>query len=284
MALQCMSIPKLGVGVSFRMQQFNEIRKKPASIDWFELITEHFLLPARRSSYVLDFLKERYPLVLHGVSLSIGSSLPLDFQYLKLVKKLAREINTPWISDHLSWGQVSGSHFHDLLPLPYTKDVADHVIEKARIVQDYLEIPFALENVSAYVKYEGDEMEEWDFYTHVVEQAGIYMMLDVNNIYVSSHNLGFDPNKYLANLPYDRIIQIHLAGHREEDEWLIDSHDRPVKNEVWDLYREVWLKANQPSTLLEWDDDFLPFEKTCEEALKAKFFQEEALSCCHLIR
>ncbi len=269
-----MPLPKLDIGVGFRMQHFNEIRKSPVKIGWFELITEHFLIPAKRSSYVLDFLKEKYPLVLHGVSLAIGSSTPIDFAYLELVKKLVREINSPWVSDHLCWGQIPGKHFHDLLPLPFRKDVADYVAERARIVQDYLEVPFALENVSSYVEDEDKEMEEWDFYSYIVEKADIHMMLDVNNIYVSSHNLGFNIDNYLADLPYERILQIHLAGHTEEDGWLIDSHDQPVRNEVWELYERVWLKANQPATLLEWDDHFLSFERTCEEALKAKQFQE----------
>ncbi len=246
-----MSLPKLGIGVAFRMQHFEEIQKSPGLIEWFELFTEHFLEPSQWSTIALDFLSEQYPLVLHGVSLGIGNSTPLDFDYLRKVKALAKRVRAPWISDHLCWGQIPGAHFHDLLPLPFRKDVADYVVERARIVQDYLEIPFALENLSSCVQAEDREMDEWEFYSYVVRQANVYMMLDVNNVYVSSRNIGFDVDQYLASLPYDRIVQVHLAGHSETGEWVMDTHDRPVRDEVWNIYKKVWRLADQPATLLE---------------------------------
>jgi uncharacterized protein (UPF0276 family) len=268
-------LPRLGIGVGFRPVHFDTIKEENPQVDWFELITEHFLSRSKRSEAMLAFLKERYPLVLHGVSLAIGSSTPLDFDYLKKVKELAKEVKAPWISDHLSWGKIAGAHFHDLLPLPHNQEVLEYVAERARIVQDFLEVPFALENLSSYLAFQENEIPEWEFYRQVVEKSGTYMMLDVNNIYVSSKNLNFSVDDYLKDLPYERVVQIHLAGHSYHGDRVIDTHDTPVCNPVWELYRKVWPKANKASTLLEWDDHFLSFEETWNEALKAKAFQQE---------
>lgn len=221
----------------------------------------------------LERILERYPVVQHGVNLAIGSPDPLDFDYLKKLKKLAQKTKTPWISDHLCWGRLPGAHFHDLLPLPYTQEVIDYVVERARIVQDYLEVPFALENLSSYVTFKDDQMAEWEFYTQIVEKADIFMMLDVNNIYVSSHNHGFDPEDYYNNLPLDRVLQIHLAGHSRQNGCIIDTHDNYVCDEVWAIYADVYPRTGGVSTLLEWDDNFLSFDDTWQEALKAKAFQ-----------
>jgi hypothetical protein len=223
---------------------------------------------------VLDRILERYPVVQHGVTLAIGSPAPLDFDYLKKLKELARRTKTPWISDHLCWGHQKGAHYHDLLPLPQTKEVVDYVAKRAAIVQDYLELPFALENLSSYVAFTSDEMPEWEFYASVVEKAGIYMMLDVNNIYVSSKNHEFEPRHYYENLPMDRVLQIHLAGHTDMGDYLLDTHDHPVCNEVWELYAEIYPKTKGVSTLLEWDDNLLSFEETWAEARKAHAFQK----------
>jgi len=208
------------------------------------------------------------------VSLAIGSPDPLDFDYLKKLKTLSRLTKTPWISDHLCWGRLAGAHFHDLLPLPYTKEVINYVSERARIVQDYLEVPFALENLSSYVAYKADEMQEWEFYSAIVEKADIYMMLDVNNIYVSSRNHGFAPMDYVNNIPLERVLQIHLAGHRDHGDYIIDTHDDYVCDEVWSLYAEVYPRTGGVSTLLEWDDNFMSFQETWDEAKKAKEFQK----------
>ena len=216
--------------------------------------------------------------VQHGVSLAIGSPDPLDFDYLKRLKALARKTKTPWISDHLCWGRLEGAHYHDLLPLPYTQEVIDYVSERARIVQDYLELPFALENLSSYVAYSQDQMPEWEFYSAVVEKANIYMMLDVNNIYVSSRNHGFQPMHYVDNIPLDRVLQIHLAGHKDCGDYILDTHDNYVCDEVWKLYGEVYPRTKGVSTLLEWDDNLVSFQETWEEALKAKAFQKSLCS------
>ena len=250
-----------------------EIFSSEPIIDWFEIISENFMDVGGHPLDNLHRILERYPVVQHGVNLAIGSACPLDWDYLKKLKALTRITKTPWLSDHLCWGRLPGAHFHDLLPLPYTQEVVDHVVERARIIQDFLEIPFALENLSSYVAFEADQMPEWEFYSKIVEGADISMMLDVNNIYVSSRNHSFDPMEYIANIPMDRVIQIHLAGHSDRGSYVLDTHDDRVCDAVWELYGKVWPQTKQAATLLEWDDSFVSFEETCNEALKAKEYQ-----------
>lgn len=269
------NIPNLGIGVGLRIPHYDEIFQEKPDIDWFEIISENFLVDGGKPIENLEKILDRYTVVQHGVSLAIGSPDPLDFNYLKKLKALTKRTKTPWLSDHLCWGRIPGANFHDLLPLPYTKEVINYVAERAKIVQDYLEIPFALENLSSYVAYQNDEMPEWEFYTQVVEKADIYMMLDVNNIYVSSRNHGFAPKDYYENIPLDRVLQIHLAGHSDRGDYVLDTHDNYVRNEVWDIYAEVYPKTKGVSTLLEWDENLLSFQKTWEEALKAKEFQKK---------
>lgn len=262
--------PNLGIGLGLRSEHYEDIFRLSPHVDWFEIISENFLENSGPTRENLEWILERYPVVQHGVSLGIGSPDPLDFDYLKKLKALAAKTKTPWISDHLCWGHLEGAHYHDLLPLPYTKQIMEYVVERARIVQDFLEVPFALENVSSYVAYAQDEMSEWDFYGGVVEKADILMMLDVNNIYVSSRNHHFNPKDYFAKLPLERVVQIHLAGHMDYGSYCLDSHNQPVRDEVWDLYAEVIALTGPVSTLLEWDDDYIPFEETWKEALRAK--------------
>lgn len=266
-------LPNLGIGIGLRHEHLNEIFATKPNIDWFEIISENYMVDDGPALDTLERILENYTVVQHGVSLSIGSSAPLDFDYLQKLKNLAKKTKTPWISDHLSWGRLPGAHFHDLLPLPYTQEVINYVAERARIVQDFLEIPFALENLSSYVAFNEDTMPEWEFYSAIVEKADIHMMLDVNNIYVSSINHGFDPQSYCDNIPIDRILQIHLAGHSIKDGYLLDTHDNHVCDAVWDIYGRIYPKTGGVSTLLEWDDNFLSFEDTWKEALKAKKYQ-----------
>jgi hypothetical protein len=266
-------LPNLGIGIGLRPVYLRELFGSWPAIDWFEIIGENFLgegLLVRQ----LDRILERYPVVMHCVSISIGSSEPLDWEYLHKIKALSKKTKTPWLSDHLSWGKLPGAHFHDLLPLPRTKEVINYVAERARIIQDFLEIPFALENLSSYTSFANDEMPDWEFYTAVVEKAGISMMLDVNNIYVSSRNHGFDPKFYYESLPLERVIQIHLAGHSDYGAYVLDTHDAPVQDEVWKLYAEIYPKTKGVSTLLEWDEKFLSLEETWKVALRAKAFQQ----------
>jgi uncharacterized protein (UPF0276 family) len=269
------NIPSLGIGIGLRPFHFPEIFSSWPPIDWFEIISEHFLDGARANQ--LEQILAHYPVVMHGVTLAIGSSDPLDFVYLKQLKELARKTKTPWFSDHLAWGRLESSHYHDLLPLPFRKDVAEYVAERARIVQDFIEVPFALENVSSYASFTGAEMTEWEFYVSIAEKAGIGLMLDVNNVYVSSRNQGFDPEEYLNHIPLERVVQIHLAGHVDYGDYCLDTHDQRVRSEVWQLYAKVYPKTHCASTLLEWDDHYLSFEETWKEALKAKEFQRELI-------
>jgi uncharacterized protein len=272
------SIPNLGIGVGLRIPHYEEIFRYQPDIDWFEIISENFMVEGGKALENLERIVERYPVVQHGVSLAIGSPDPLDFDYLKQLKQLTQITKTPWVSDHLCWGRLPGAHYHDLLPLPYTKEVIAYVAERAKIVQDYLELPFALENLSSYVAFREDQMPEWEFYTAIVEQANIFMMLDVNNIYVSSRNHGFDPRDYCNNIPMERVIQVHIAGHDDKGAYVLDTHDNYVREEVWNLYADVYAKTGGVSTLLEWDDHFVSFQQTWDEALKAKQFQKSLAS------
>ncbi len=267
--------PNLGVGIGLRPPHYEDIFRLQPNIDWFEIISENFMVDGGKPIENLERILEHYPVVQHGVSLSIGGPDPLDFNYLKKLKDLTRKTKTPWVSDHLCWGRLSGSHYHDLLPLPYTPEVIQYVAERARIVQDFLELPFALENLSSYVAFTQDTMPEWEFYAAFVEEADIYMMLDVNNIYVSSRNHGFDPQAYYQNIPLERVIQIHLAGHQDFGDYVLDTHDHPVRDEVWELYGKIYCLTEGVSTLLEWDDNLLSLEQTWQEALKAKQFQQQ---------
>lgn len=275
------SIPNLGIGLGLRVPHYETIFRDLPAIDWFEIISENFMMDEGKPLEQLQKILEHYPVVQHGVSLAIGSPDPLDFDYLKQLKKLTRITKTPWVSDHLCWGRLPGANFHDLLPLPYTKEVIDYVAERARIVQDYLELPFALENLSSYVAFHADQMPEWDFYAAVVDKADIYMMLDVNNIYVSSKNHGFNPQDYYKNIPIERVLQIHLAGHTDKGTHLLDTHDNYVCDEVWKLYGEIYPLTRGVSTLLEWDENFISFEETWNEALKAKNYQRTLETATH---
>ena len=261
------------IGIGLRVEHYDYIFKNTPKIDFFEIISENFMIDGGMPLINLRKILEHYPVVQHGVALGIASANELDFNYLEKLKSLCQLTKTPWASDHLCWTQAHNHHYHELLPLPYTQENADFIAQKAKQVQDFLGIPFALENLSSYLSFKDSEMTEWEFYSYIIEKAGIHMLLDVNNVFVSSINHKFDPYDYLNNLPYDRIIQIHLAGHKKlENGMILDTHDNFVCEEVWQLYKFIYKKCNGVATLLEWDDDFISFEKTLKEALKAKQF------------
>jgi len=263
-------VPHLGFGLGLRIPHYTTIFNEWPQVDFFEIISENFMNTAGVPRYNLDRIRERYTLVLHGVCLSLGAPTPLDFDYLKRLKALANHVNAPWFTDHLCWTRGTAHHYHDLLPLPYTEATANYVAERARIVQDYLERPFGIENLSAIAEFSSGTMPEWEFYRSVVEKAGCYMMLDVNNIYVSSRNHGFDPKHYLAGLDMRKVLQMHLAGHSDMGNYVLDTHDSPVRDEVWELFDEAYRLCGGASTMVEWDDQIPDFQTTHAEVLKAK--------------
>ncbi len=265
--------PFLGVGVGLRPKHYPRILESEAGelgVDFFEAISENFLVPGGRPPRVLAEVRARFPLVLHGVSLNVGSDDPLDGLYLGDLAALAGRFEPAWLSDHLCWTGIAGRNLHDLVPLPYTEAALRHVAVRVREVQDRLGRRIALENVSSYFAYRADAMPEWEFLTRVAEAADCGILLDVNNVFVSAHNHGFDPLRYLGAIPGDRVFQIHLAGHRQEGPLLIDTHDHPVRDEVWSLYEATILRLGPVSTLIEWDDEIPELETLVAEAARAR--------------
>jgi uncharacterized protein len=270
--------PDFGIGVGLRISHHATIFETWPKMDWFEIISENFMVAGGMPRRNLDRALSNYRVIQHGVSLSIGSIDPLDREYLKKLKALTRITQTPWVSDHLCWTGAQGKNLHDLLPLPYTEEAVRHVAERARIVQDYLELPFVLENVSSYLTYTHSAMTEWEFVTAVVEEADCGLLFDVNNIYVSSYNHGFDPMDYVRGIPHRRVMQYHLAGHTNFGKYIIDTHSGHVIDEVWALYRKACELTGPVSTLIEWDDDIPEFEVLAAEAEKARRVRDEAIS------
>lgn len=270
-------LPNLGLGLGLRNQHFNYILQHQPKVDWFEVISENFMDSGGRPRQVLNEIAQQYPIVLHGVSLSIGSTDPLDFNYLKKLKTLAKEVNAQWVSDHLCWTGVLSINSHDLLPVPLNEESLKHVTDRIRQVQDYLERPLVLENPSTYLTFQHSTIAEWDFLRLMTEETACGLLLDVNNVYVSSFNNEFDPITYIEQLPHDRIVQMHLAGHQHCGDYIIDTHDRAVRNDVWQLFNLAWQKTGGVSTLLEWDSAIPPFEEYHTELLKAKSFMAEQI-------
>ncbi len=245
----------LGFGLGLRPKHYEFVLENKPKIDWFEVISENFLIPGGNPLYYLSKIREDYPIVLHGVSMSIGGSDPLDWDYLKQLKQLAERIDPPWMSDHLCWTGINGTNLHDLMPLPYTEESLKHVVERIKQVQDFLGRQFLMENVSSYVTYKESTMSEWDFLRRVAEEADCHILLDVNNIYVSSFNHGFDPMDYLNAIPIDRVQQFHIAGHTNKGTHIIDTHDHEIVDEVWDLYTNAVERFGHVSTMIERDDN-----------------------------
>ena len=270
MILKRLGHPHLGLGVGLRTVHFDYILQNHPPVDWFEVISENFMDSRGRPRYVLEQIAERYPVVMHGVSLSIGSTDPLNFEYLAKLKALANDIRPLWISDHVCWTGVLGRNSHDLLPMPLTETSLKHVVERIRVVQDFLERPFVLENPSTYVGFTGSTLSEWEFIAQMAEQANCGLLLDVNNVYVSSVNHDFDPEEFIRSVPPKRVVQFHLAGHTDCQTHLIDTHDNHVVDPVWKLYRLAHRLTGGVSTLLEWDAKIPPFPVLHAEVLKAK--------------
>jgi len=255
----------LGFGLGLRVDHYETILNSEPAVDWFEIISENYLVPGGKPLHYLDRIRERYPLVMHGVSMSIGSTDPLNVDYLKQLKELARRVEPAWISDHLCWTGVHGTNLHDLLPLPYTEETIAHVAARIREVQDYLGRQMLIENVSSYVSYAQSQLSEWDFLRTVCERADCLLLFDVNNVYVSSVNHGFDPLDYLNGIPAERVQQMHLAGHEDHGRYIIDTHDHPVPDPVWELYAQALRRFGPVSTMIERDDNIPPLDELVTE-------------------
>ena len=271
-------VPNLGIGLGLRIPHYKEILSTHPKVDWFEIISENFMVEGGKPLHYLDRFLDRYRIVHHGVSLSIGSTDPIDFEYLKRLKRLTDRTKSPWFSDHLCWCKHSGHQMHDLLPRPYTEVTAKHIAEKARIVQDFIGKPFLLENLSSYVGFQSSQMQEWEFLSMVAEKANCGILLDVNNIYVSARNHDFDPMDYLKGIPPHRVLQMHIAGHSDHGKYVLDTHDHPVRDEVWELYGKALEIMGDVSMMLERDDHIPPFQEVFQEVLKAREWQKAALA------
>ncbi len=260
----------LGMGLGLRTAHFDHILRNNPPVDWFEVISENFMDSGGRPRYVLDQIAERYDVVMHGVSLSIGSTDPLDREYLRKLKRLADSVDARWISDHVCWTGVAGRNAHDLLPIPFTEQSLRHVIERIRVVQDFLERPLVLENPSSYVTFADSRMPEWEFLTRMAEDADCGLLLDVNNVYVSARNHDLDAKQFIRSVPHARIVQFHLAGHTDCGTHVIDTHDDHVIDPVWELYSLAHRLTGGASTLLEWDANIPDFSVLHAEVLKAR--------------
>jgi uncharacterized protein (UPF0276 family) len=270
--------PNLGLGVGLRTVHFPYLLENFPPVDWFEIISENFMDSGGRPRYVLEQIAERYPVVMHGVSLSIGSADPLNFDYLSRLKKLAGAVGARWVSDHLCWTGVAGLNAHDLLPIPLNEQTLAHVVQRLRIVQDFLERPFVLENPSTYVTFADSTLSEWEFLSRMAEEADCGLLVDVNNVYVSSVNHDFDPVEYIESVPHKRVVQFHLAGHTHCGTHVIDTHDNHVIDPVWELYRLAHQLTGGAATLLEWDARIPEFPVVHAEVLKARQFMTAELA------
>ena len=263
-------LPDLGIGLGLRTTHYAHIVEQRPAVDWFEILSENYMQTRGRPLHFLDQVAERYPVAMHGVSLSIGSTDPLDLDYLRELKTLRDRVGARWVSDHLCWTGVAGTNTHDLLPLPYTEEALKHFAGRVRLVQDFLGAPLALENPSTYVEFAGSTLPEWEFLSELCREADCALLLDVNNVYVSSRNHGYDPARYLAAVPYDRVVQLHVAGHTDHGTHVVDTHVGPVVDPVWELLGEAHRRAGGASVLLEWDAEIPGLEETHAEALRAK--------------
>ncbi len=269
--------PFLGYGLGLRTDHYEDIINTRPNIDWFEILSENYMVDGGKPLYYLDSIRRDYPVVMHGVSLSIGSCDPLDHNYLRKLKQLASRVEPRWISDHLCWTGLNGKNLHDLMPLPYTVEAIDHVASRVRQVQDFLGVRILLENVSSYVTYAQSAISEWEFLNEIALRADCNILLDINNIYVSSRNHGFDPQDYLQGIPVDRVYQFHLAGHTHNGNIIIDTHDQPVPNPVWDLYQKSVQRFGRVSTMVERDDNIPPLKQLIAELDHARELAEPIL-------
>ncbi|MGW8311513.1 MAG: MNIO family bufferin maturase [Thiogranum sp.] len=262
--------PFLGFGLGLRTDHYQSVLDERPPVDWFEILSENYMVGGGKPLHFLDRIRADYPMVMHGVSLSVGSTDPLNRDYLHDLKALIARVEPRWVSDHLCWTGVDGRNLHDLLPLPYTDEAVQHVAERVMQVQDYLGRRILLENVSSYLSYQASQMAEWEFLGAVAEAADCLILLDINNIYVSSHNHGFDPMVYLNAIEPQRVMQFHLAGHTRHESIIVDTHDQPVIDPVWELYAAAVRRFGAVSTMIERDDNIPPLAELLAELDQAR--------------
>lgn len=270
-----------GYGLGLRPEYYSAILEQQPEVDWFEIISENYMIAGGKPLYFLDQIRERYPLVMHGVSMSLGGTAPLNEDYLKHLKALRDRVKPLWLSDHLCWTGTHAHNSHDLLPLPYTRKTVDHVAGRIRQVQDFLGHRIAIENVSSYVQFESGEMPEWTFLREIAEAADCWLLLDINNVYVSAFNHQFSAEDYLLAIPLERVVQIHLAGHSNYGDYIIDTHDAPIASPVWDLYQRTLTRLGKRgpiSTLIERDDHYPPFEEWVGELSQLRQLSQSTLA------
>ena len=255
----------LGFGLGLRTDHYEQVLTDRPAVDWLEVISENYMVDGGKPLHYLDRIRELYPMVMHGVSMSIGSTAPLNLDYLSQLKKLIARVEPEWVSDHLCWTGVAGLNLHDLMPLPYTEEAVAHLVARVGQVQDLLGRQILLENVSSYVTYQVSDMSEWEFLSEIAERADCLILLDINNIYVSSQNHAFDPLAYLEGVPRGRIQQFHLAGHSFQDQLIIDTHDHPISDPVWSLYQQAVERFGAIATMIERDDNIPPLEELLAE-------------------
>lgn len=270
--------PYLGHGIGLRPPHYAEVVQTLPAVDWFEVITENFMVAGGNPRQVLRQVRAHYPIVLHGVSLSVGSVDPIDETYLTGLATLAAETEPAWISDHLCWSSFGGHTGHDLWPLPFTEEALAHVVRRVQVVQERLRRRILIENVSSYLEFAHSTLPEWEFLTEVARRADCGLLLDVNNIFVSARNHGFEAAQFLAGVPVDRVKQIHLAGHRDEGTHLLDTHDHPVCDGVWALYRAAVQRFGAVATIIERDDDIPPLAQVIAESRQAAAIEAEVLA------
>ena len=277
MAKNRWNLSDLGLGVGLRTVHYGHILTKKPPVDWFEILSENYMDTEGRPLYVLDQVAERYPVVLHGVSMSVGSTDPLNRDYLRKLKALAKRTRARWVSDHLCWTGVSGLNVHDLLPMPYTDESLRYAVSRVKAISEILERPLVLENPATYLQYGHSGWTEADFLSTLAEEADCGILLDVNNVYVSSFNHGWDAKAYIDRIPADRIVQYHLAGHTNKGTHILDTHSTYVVDGVWELYQRAYQRTRGVATLLEWDESIPSFETVHAEVLKAKEYRDQDL-------
>jgi uncharacterized protein (UPF0276 family) len=270
------NFPDLGIGIGLRTVHFAHILSHWPQIDWFEVLSENYMDTQGRPAWILDQVAERYPVALHGVSLGIGNTDPLNLDYLRKLKGLADRTRARWVSDHLCWTGILGRNTHDLLPMPYTEEALKHTIARTRQVSEILGRPLVLENPSSYVEFAASTLSEWEFLKALAEEADCGLLLDVNNVYVSSFNHGFDPRTYIDAIPAERVVQYHVAGHTNKGTHIVDTHSDHAVEPVWQLYRRAWSRTGPTATLYEWDENIPEFDVVHAEARKALTFRDAA--------